>query len=185
MSWTCFVLIVPAATPGSAVSNCMWLYYILGGPVFALAETVSTRRSRTAESRSELSPTASKIGSKIGSSSRPDYCFCPGEVTLWEYRSRTKNSNKNREQFASRSISVDLRSIQLSFHEHFSSWVILGQRMGYYSVRGLLGALLGSAVVVNHHGLAHASATAPRLLTMALRRSLRTGAATRPIFSLA
>ena len=29
------------------------------------------------ESRSGLSPTASKIESKIGSSSRPDYCFCP------------------------------------------------------------------------------------------------------------
>ena len=36
--------------------------------------------AESAESRSGLSPTASKIGSKIGSSSRPDYCLCPGKL---------------------------------------------------------------------------------------------------------
>ena len=73
-------------------------------------------------------------------------------------------------------VPLDLPSIELSFREHFFlelGHYSAGQRMGYYSVRGLLGALLVSAVVVNHHGLAHASVTAPRLLTMALRRSLR------------
>ena len=39
------------------------------------------------KSRSGLSPTASKIGSKIGSSSRPDYRFCPvlGSVSFGQF----------------------------------------------------------------------------------------------------
>ena len=75
---------------------CVCLYVsvwvcVLGGGMATLVHHASGRKQqsgrlklprRLGRSRSGLSPTASKIRSKIGSSSRPDYCFCPGLCTV-------------------------------------------------------------------------------------------------------
>ena len=51
--------------------------------IIGTARAASPNLADSAKLGSGLSPTASKMRSKIGSSSRPEYCFCPGQ---WRQR---------------------------------------------------------------------------------------------------
>ena len=76
--WVCVCVDSGHVSPDTC--NLKQCLHVRAETTIGLAGAGSRDYDIMSESRSGLSPTASKIGSKIGSSSRPDYCFCPAHA---------------------------------------------------------------------------------------------------------